>query len=88
MWRTAVVNFRGDPYEPRDGVWTKVRPVTLLENKILVPHFKQEVESSGSYLSAVMENEHSGTYSLLSQLAGTLDEQTSEGLLSQQNKWV
>lgn len=73
LWKGAVVNFRGDLYEGRNGEWVKVQPTSFIQHKVLAAYFKEEVYLSGAHLSAAMEKEHSLTFNLPSQLAGTME---------------
>lgn len=74
MWKSSVVNFRGQPFHVRNGDRVMIKPNSVMEHKILAAHFKFEFDLSGTLLTAAMEKEHSLTFSLLSQLAGTMED--------------
>jgi hypothetical protein len=50
-----VINFRGTPYEARNGEWVRIKPTTMIDRHILMAHFEQSVDMSGELLSAAME---------------------------------
>lgn len=74
LWRGAVVNFGGEPYQLSNGEWQRVKPNFNVEHKVLAAHFNHEIDASGALLTAAMEREHSLTFNLLAQLAGTMEQ--------------
>ena len=73
-WQSAVVNFNGEAYSARDGLRVWEKPVREAKHKVLLAKFRQSVDLSGSLLTAGLEREHSWQFHLLSELAGSLDE--------------
>lgn len=82
LWKTKVINFRGEPYQLRDGDWRPLAPNSVAHLKLLAAHFKMELDLPGELLSAAIEKEHSLTFSLLNQLAGTMEEHGISHVLS------
>ena len=74
FWRSSIINFNGEPYEAKNGRWTKTTPGNYASHQFLLAHFNESIDFSGSLLSAAMEKEHAFTFNLMTQLAVTMDQ--------------
>jgi hypothetical protein len=66
--------LQGEAYSVKDGVWVKEKPTRQARHHVLLAKFKQSVDLSGTLFTAGLEREHSFQFHLLSELAGSLNE--------------